>query len=82
MDTKEIYDIIIAFICGHTLIVICSVAALSLFIYYKPKTMFKIMLLALGIGIVFYIISLMGESMFEGVQKKEEMGHKTKKLIE
>lgn len=82
MDIKEIYDIIIASIRGRTIIVICLVAALSLFIYYKPKAMFKIMLLALGIGVVFYIISLIGESIFEGVKEKEEMGHKTKKLIE
>ncbi|MDY6855221.1 MAG: hypothetical protein SWO11_11045 [Thermodesulfobacteriota bacterium] len=82
MDIKEIYDITIAFIRCHTIIVICLGAALSIFIYYKPKAMSKIMMLAVGIGIIFYIISLIGESIFEGVQKKEEMGYKTKRLID
>jgi hypothetical protein len=82
MDIKEIYDIAVGFIHGHTIIVISLVVALGVFIYYKPKAMFKVMILAVGVGLVFYIISLLGESMYEGVQKKEEMIHKTKKMID
>ena len=58
------------------------IAALTIFVYLKPKIFFKLLMLALLLGVILYIVSLMGESTTTGIEQKGRMMYKSKEILE
>ena len=49
--------------------------------YYKPKQMFKLVLLGLVIAVVLYGLSLFSGTVSTGAKQKDQMIHKTKEAL-
>ncbi|MFZ5772251.1 MAG: hypothetical protein ACOY4W_12535 [Thermodesulfobacteriota bacterium] len=58
------------------------IAALALFGYLKPKIFSKLLMLALLLGVVLYIVSLLGESATTGIEQKDQMMYKSKEILQ
>ena len=67
---------------SHTAIALALIAAICLFGYLKPNIFFKLLMLALFLGVVLYIVTLIGESATTGLEQKDQMMHKSKELLE
>ncbi len=69
------------FFQNHKAIALAIIGALCIFGYLKPKEFFKLLMLALFLGVVLYIVSLLGESATTGIEQKDQMMHKSEELL-
>jgi len=70
MNIEYAYSIIYNFLISHQLVSLGIVIGLVLFLWRKPKEFFKFTLFTLGLIVVFYILTLLNQSMLIGVEKK------------
>ena len=64
---------------NHPIAVIILVVGLIIVSTAKPKDIYKFLVFAIIIGVIFYIISQLGESTSTALKIKDEMIHQTRK---
>ena len=72
----------ITFYQKNTIPAVAIFIVLAVIAFKKPKEIFKLLLVGLAIGVIFYLISFMGESMSTGIEQKDTLTHKSGKNIE
>ena len=72
----------IAFYQNHTIPAVAILVVIAVIAFTKPKEIFKLLLVGLAIGVIFYLISYMGDSMSTGIEQKDALTHKSGKHIE
>ena len=82
MDFNTLIERCQVFFQNNRIVALAIIAALALLGYLKPKVFFKALMLALLLGVVLYIISLLGESTTTGIQQKDQMMYKSKEILE
>ena len=82
MDWENVIEKGITFFRSHTVVAAIIIVVLCVFGYLKPKEFFKLLLLAAALGVGFYIISLLADSMSSGLQQKDTMMHKSQEVVE
>ena len=82
MDFNTLFERCQYYFQNNSIVALAIIAALALFGYLKPKAFFKVLMLALILGGVLYIISLLGESTTTGIQQKDQMMYKSKEILE
>lgn len=73
MDLDSLVRTAVHYFHQYTVVSLVFLAALAVFVFIKPKQAFKAAVFALVIGVMFYVISLVNDSMFSGVQQKDKM---------
>jgi hypothetical protein len=58
------------FVQGHPILAIASVAAFGIFVYVKPKPVFKLMAVVLIVGAIGYVISFVVDLTSTGIDEK------------
>ena len=79
MDFERLLNTGINFLQNHPIAVIVLVVGLVIVSTAKPKDIYKFLVFAVIMGVVFYIISQLGESTSTGLDKKDEMIQQTRK---
>ena len=64
---------------NHPIAIIILVVGLIIVSIAKPKYIYKFLVFAIIIGVIFYIISQLGESTSTALKTKDEMIHQTRK---
>lgn len=82
MNLDTLYAAGIGFFQNHTIPAVAILAVIAIITYVKPKAIFKILLLGAVIGLLFYLISFMTESMSTGIEHKDTLTHKSGKNID
>ncbi|MEW6521534.1 MAG: hypothetical protein AB1461_19220 [Thermodesulfobacteriota bacterium] len=82
MDINALLASCQLFFQNNKITVAVIIAALALFGYLKPKIFLKLLMLALLLGVVLYIVSLLGESATTGIEQKDQMMYKSKEILE
>ncbi|MBC8316960.1 MAG: hypothetical protein H8E41_03575 [Desulfobulbaceae bacterium] len=82
MDMNTLLAAGITFFQNHTIPAVAILAVVAVMAFVKPKEIFKLLLVALTIGIIFYLISFMSDSMSTGIEHKDTLTHKSGKNIE
>lgn len=82
MDINALLASCQLFFQNNKITVAVIIAALALFSYLKPKIFSKLLMLALLLGVVLYIVSLLGESATTGIEQKDQMMYKSKEILE
>jgi hypothetical protein len=77
MDLDHLAQIAANFYYAHKMGVIIGAAALIILILLKPKPMLKTIGLLLAIAVAVYIVMLIIDVIFSGVEVKEKMIHKS-----
>ena len=72
----------IAFCQNHTIPAVAILVVIAVIAFKKPKEIFKLLLVGLAIGVVFYLISFMSDSMSTGIEQKNVLTHKSGENIE
>lgn len=72
----------IAFYQNYTIPAVAIFVVIAVIAFKKPKDFFKLLLVGLAIGVIFYLISFMGESMSTGIEQKDTLTHKSGENIE
>ncbi len=73
MDIKHLYSIISHYLISNQLIALGIVVGLTFFLWKKPKEFIKFSLFILAAIVVFYVFTLLDQSMDTGVGKKHEI---------
>jgi len=81
MDFNALIEKCLLYFQNNKAIALAIIVALCLFGYLKPKQFFKLLMLSLFLGVVLYIVSLLGESTTTGIQQKDQMMHKSEELL-
>lgn len=81
MNKEYAYSVIYSFIITHQIISLCVVAALILFLWKKPKEFFKFTLFILAMTLLFYVGTILNESMLGGVGNKQQMINETEEKM-
>lgn len=71
----------ITFYQTYTIPAVAILVAIAVIAFKKPKELFKLLLVGLAIGVIFYLISFMGDSMSTGIEQKDTLTHKSGKNI-
>ena len=61
------------FFYRHTIIAVAIIVAIAVFACFKPKVMLKMGVFVSVMGVLFYIISLLGGTLSTGVQHKDTL---------
>ena len=77
MDLQELSQLAVNFYYDYKLFVIIGTVILVVLIILKPKPMLKSIGILIGIAVVVYIVILIGEMIFSGVEIKEKMINKS-----
>jgi hypothetical protein len=77
MDLHELTQLAVNFYYDYKWVVIIGAAILLLLVILKPKPMLKSIGILVGIAVAIYIVMLIGDMIFSGVEVKEQMIHKT-----
>ncbi len=77
MNINYAYSFIYNFLATHQILSICIAVVLVLFLWKKPKEFFKFSLFILAMILLFYIGTLMNNSMLGGVDDKHQMINET-----
>ncbi len=77
MNINYAYSFIYNLLATHQIVSICVAVALVLFLWKKPKEFFKFSVFVLAMILLFYIITLMNDSMLGGVDNKHQMINET-----
>ncbi len=64
---------------NHPIAIIILVVGLIIVSTAKPKDIYKFIVFAVIMGVIFYIISQFGETASTGLKQKDEMIHQTQK---
>lgn len=72
----------ITFFQNHTIPAVAILVVIAVITFKKPKEIFKLLLVGLAIGVIFYLISFMGDSMSTGIEQKNVLTHKSGEHIE
>ncbi len=72
MDINSLVDGGISFFRDHTLWAILTVVVIGAFIYWKPKGMFKLVLVGLAVGAIIYVLSFLFELTSRGIDETEK----------
>lgn len=72
----------ITFYQNYTIPAVAILVVTAVIAFKKPKEIFKLLLVGLAIGVIFYLISFMGDSMSTGIEQKDTLTHKSGKNIE
>jgi len=67
---------------NYTIPAVAILIVIAVLAFKKPKEFFKLLLVGVAIGIIFYLISFMGDSMSTGIEQKDTLTHKSGKNIE
>lgn len=67
---------------NHKIISAALLAALCLFAFKKPKEFFRTVAFFAVLALIFYIFSLIGDSMTTGVEEKKKGTTKIEKYLE
>ena len=81
MTQEYAYSVIYSFIITHQLITLCIAVALLLFLWKKPKEFFRFTLFILAMTLLFYIGTILNESMLGGVGNKHQMINETEEKM-
>lgn len=79
MNFERLLNTGINFLQSHPIAVIILVVGLVIFSTAKPKDIYKFLVFAIIIGVIFYIISQLGESTSTALKTQDEMIHQTRK---
>ena len=71
-----------SFFYQHTIIAICILVGLVAFACFKPKIVMKIGVFAMIMGVLFYIISLLGGTLSTGVKHKDTLTERSQEANE
>jgi xanthine/uracil permease len=77
MDLNELSRLAVNFYYDYKLFVIIGTLILVVLILLKPKPMLKSIGILIGIAAAVYIVILIGEMIFSGVELKEKMINKS-----
>ena len=61
------------FFYTHTIIAVSIIVAIAIFACFKPKAMLKLGIFGLVMGVLFYIISLLGGTLSTGVKHTDTL---------
>ncbi len=82
MDIETLIAAGIAFYQNHTIPAVAILVVIAVIAFKKPKEIFKLLLVGLAIGVIFYLISFMSDSMSTGIEQKNVLTHKSGENIE
>jgi hypothetical protein len=82
MDIETLLAAGITFFQNYTIPAVAIFIVIAVIAFKKPKDFFKLLLVGLAIGVIFYLISFMGESLSTGIEQKDTLTHKSGKNIE
>ncbi len=81
MDIDQVMGRITGLYHSHTPVAIGVLVILLVLAVAKPKAATKLLLFALVMGVIFYMLAYLGQSMFTGVQHKDTMIHKSEDVL-
>ena len=79
MNFERLLHTGINYLQGNPIAVIILVVGFVIVLTAKPKDIYKFLVFAVIMGVVFYIISQLGESTSTGLKQKDDMIHQTRK---
>lgn len=82
MSFEALYAAGEGFFQNYTIPAVVVLGVITVFALKKPKELFKLLLVGLAIGIIFYLITFMTDSMSTGIEQKDTLTHKSDKNIE
>lgn len=82
MNMERLIDQAMVFLQRHSLIGAVLLLIALVAIFKKPKEFFKLAILVVVIGVAMYFITLAGDTMFSGVEKKDKMVTQTREKME
>jgi len=82
MDFDTLYNAVSNFYYQDTILSVGILLAVVILVYLNPKKSLKFAVFLVIMGVIFYIISLLGGTMFTGVEHTEDLTHKSKQAIE
>ncbi len=77
MDLDHLANVVVSFYYAHRIGVIIGVVVLIILILLKPKPMLKAIGILLALAAAVYIVSLIFDVTFTGMDAKEKMIHKS-----
>ncbi|PID77075.1 MAG: hypothetical protein CSB24_03405 [Deltaproteobacteria bacterium] len=78
---QQYVNMVLAFFQNHMIISAAVALAVIIFIWKKPGEAFKAAVFLVGMAVVFYILSLLGGTMFDGVDRKNDVTQKTENAL-
>jgi uncharacterized membrane protein YqjE len=81
MGFDELLDKVEYLVQNHIVIAVIFIAAISLLIIYRRKSMFKLLAILAALGVVFYIVTLLGSGTLTGKRQKDRLIHKTESSV-
>jgi energy-coupling factor transporter transmembrane protein EcfT len=66
---------------GNTALTVAVVLFIAILCYFKPREVFRMGLFALFIVAVFYVITLLADTLSTGSKQKGEMIYKTRNIV-
>lgn len=82
MDINYYVSLVINFLATNKIIALVIALALILFIWKKPGTAIRFGLFLAGMAVLFYLLTLMNDAMFEGADYTNKMETKSMKQLE
>ena len=82
MDLDNLLQPVINFYHSNTVLALVILGVVVLLLCYKPKQVGKFSLVVAAVGLVFYLLSYLGDSMFTGVDNSTAITGRSKGAIE
>ena len=79
MDFERFFNLAVNFLQAYPVLAVILVVGVVIVATAKPKDIYKFLVFAVIMGVVFYVISQLGESTSTGLNQKDEMIHQTRK---
>ncbi len=77
MSFENMISYVVDFFNTHTIFAIAIVIIIVVFLFWRPKAVFKFAVFILIIGAAVWVIGLLGGSFTTGVKHKDDLIHKT-----
>jgi len=77
MGIDELLEKVDYLVQNHIVITVIFIVAISLLIIYRRKSMFKLLAILAVLGVIFYIVTLLGSGTLAGKKQKDRLIHKT-----
>jgi hypothetical protein len=79
MNFERFFNTAINYFQNHHLVIIILIVGLFIFSTLKLKNIYKFLIFATIIGVIFYIMSQLGDSTSNALKIKDEMIYQTRK---
>lgn len=81
MDFDSLYSVVVGFLYAHKYVVLIIGVVFGLFFWKKPGKAFSFSVFIVGMAIVLYLPTLLGGTLFQGVDNKADVTTKTESQL-